>query len=408
MRSVSLALLRQKFASVWPMLDERARRLMAASEALVLAYGGVSLVHRACGLSRQAIARGIREIQGGARLAPGRLRRPGAGRKAITARDPQLLAALDRLIEPDTRGDPASPLRWVCKSTRTLAAALTRQRHPISYVKVAQLLHAQHYSLQGTRKTEEGADHPDRDAQFRHINATVEQALAAGIPVISVDTKKKELVGNYANAGRQWRQAKRARRVNGHDFPTPDVPRAYPYGIYDVGRNAGFVNVGTDHDTAAFAVASIRGWWRTEGRRLYPKARAIVITADAGGSNGARLRLWKWELQRFADATGRTLSVCHFPPGTSKWNKVEHRLFSFISSNWRGEPLQDYETIVHLIARTTTAKGLKVICRLDRRKYRTGRAVSDAEMQTLNLERDRFHGEWNYVITPRAQRAVRL
>jgi len=408
MRSVSLALLRQKFASVWPMLDERARRLMAASEALVLAYGGVSLVHRACGLSRQAIARGIREIQGGARLAPGRLRRPGAGRKAITARDPQLLAALDRLIEPDTRGDPASPLRWVCKSTRTLAAALTRQRHPISYVKVAQLLHAQHYSLQGTRKTEEGADHPDRDAQFRHINATVEQALAAGIPVISVDTKKKELVGNYANAGRQWRQAKRARRVNGHDFPTPDVPRAYPYGIYDVGRNAGFVNVGTDHDTAAFAVASIRGWWRTEGRRLYPKARAIVITADAGGSNGARLRLWKWELQRFADATGRTLSVCHFPPGTSKWNKVEHRLFSFISSNWRGEPLQDYETIVHLIARTTTAKGLKVICRLDRRKYRTGRAVSDAEMQTLNLERDRFHGEWNYVITPRTQRAVRL
>ena len=408
MRSVSLALLRQKFASVWPMLDERARRLMAASEALVLAYGGVSLVHRACGLSRQAIARGIREIQGGARLAPGRLRRPGAGRKAITARDPQLLAALDRLIEPDTRGDPASPLRWVCKSTRTLAAALTRQRHPISYVKVAQLLHAQHYSLQGTRKTEEGADHPDRDAQFRHINATVEQALAAGIPVISVDTKKKELVGNYANAGRQWRQAKRARRVNGHDFPTPDVPRAYPYGIYDVGRNAGFVNVGTDHDTAAFAVASIRGWWRAEGRRLYPKARAIVITADAGGSNGARLRLWKWELQRFADATGRTLSVCHFPPGTSKWNKVEHRLFSFISSNWRGEPLQDYETIVHLIARTTTAKGLKVICRLDRRKYRTGRAVSDAEMQTLNLERDRFHGEWNYVITPRTQRAVRL
>ena len=408
MRSVSLALLRQKFASVWPMLDERARRLMAASEALVLAYGGVALVHRACGLSRQAIARGIREIQGGARLAPGRLRRPGAGRKAITARDPQLLAALDRLIEPDTRGDPASPLRWVCKSTRTLAAALTRQRHPISYVKVAQLLHAQHYSLQGTRKTEEGADHPDRDAQFRHINATVEQALAAGIPVISVDTKKKELVGNYANAGRQWRQAKRARRVNGHDFPTPDVPRAYPYGIYDVGRNAGFVNVGTDHDTVAFAVASIRGWWRAEGRRLYPQARAIVITADAGGSNGARLRLWKWELQRFADATGRTLSVCHFPPGTSKWNKVEHRLFSFISSNWRGEPLQDYETIVHLIARTTTAKGLKVICRLDRRKYRTGRAVSDAEMQTLNLERDRFHGEWNYVITPRAQRAVRI
>jgi len=292
-------------------------------------------------------------------------------------------------------------LRWVCKSTRTLAAQLTRRRHPISYVKVAQLLHAQHYSLQGTRKTEEGADHPDRDAQFQHINATVKDALAAGVPVISVDTKKKELVGNYANAGRQWRRVKRAPRVNGHDFPTPDVPRAYPYGIYDVGRNAGFVNVGTDHDTGAFAVASIRGWWRAEGRRLYPKARTIVITADAGGSNGARLRLWKWELQTLADETGRALSVCHFPPGTSKWNKVEHRLFSFISSNWRGEPLRDYETIVHLIARTTTAKGLKVICRLDRRKYRTGRAVSDAEMQTLHLERDRFHGDWNYVIKPR-------
>jgi hypothetical protein len=402
---VSVELLRQKFASVWPMLDERARRLMAASEALVLAYGGVSVVRRACGLSRKAIARGIREIHGGARLEPGRIRRSGAGRKAITVRDPQVLAALDRLIEPDTRGDPESPLRWVCKSTRTLAVELTRERHPISHVKVAQLLHAQHYSLQSTRKTEEGADHPDRDAQFHHINAAVKRALAAGVPVISVDTKKKELVGNYANAGRQWRRAKRARTVNGHDFPAPDVPRAYPYGIYDVGRNAGFVNVGTDHDTAAFAVASIRGWWRAEGRRLYPKARAIVITADAGGSNGARLRLWKWELQKFADATGRALSVCHFPPGTSKWNKVEHRLFSFISSNWRGEPLRDYETIVHLIGRTTTAKGLTVICRLDRRKYRTGREVSDAEMKTLNLERNSFHGDWNYVIKPRGHGA---
>lgn len=408
MRSISLELLQQKFASVWPMLDERARRLMAASEALVLAYGGVSLVHRACGLSRQAIARGLQEIQAGARLAPGRIRRSGAGRKALTARDPELLAALDRLIEPGTLGDPESPLRWVCKSTRTLAAQLTRRRHPISYVKVAQLLHAQHYSLQGTRKTEEGADHPDRDAQFRHINATITDALAAGVPVISVDTKKKELLGNYANAGRQWRPTKQAPRVNGHDFPTPDVPRAYPYGIYDVGRNAGFVNVGTDHDTGAFAVASIRGWWRAEGRRLYPKARTIVITADAGGSNGARLRLWKWELQQLADETGRALSVCHFPPGTSKWNKVEHRLFSFISSNWRGEPLRDYETIVHLIARTTTAKGLTVTCRLDRRKYRTGRAISDAEMQTLNLERARFHGDWNYVIKPRGHGTRRV
>jgi hypothetical protein len=403
---VSVGLLRQKFVSVWPMLDERARRLMAASEALVLAYGGVSIVHRACGLSRKAIARGIREIQRGSPLEPGRIRGRGAGRKPITARDPRMLAALDRLIEPDTRGDPESPLRWVCKSTRALAAELARRRHPISHVKVAQLLHDQHYSLQSTRKTEEGADHPDRDAQFRHINATVKKALATGIPVISVDTKKKELVGNYANAGRQWRRAKQAITVNGHDFPSPDVPRAYPYGIYDVGRNEGFVNVGTDHDTAAFAVASIRGWWRAEGRHLYPTVREMVITADAGGSNGSRLRLWKWELQTFADETGRSLSVCHFPPGTSKWNKVEHRLFSFISSNWRGEPLRDYETIVNLIARTTTAKGLNVICRLDRRKYPTGREVSDDDMNTVHVARNRFHGDWNYVITPRHHAAM--
>ena len=402
------ALLRQKFAAVWPMLDERTRRLMAASEALVLPYGGVSRVHRACGLSRKAIAKGVREIQSGAVLEAGRVRRRGAGRKPLTARDPQLVAALDRLIEPDTRGDPDSPLRWVCKSTRVLAAELGRQRHPISHVKLAQLLHAQHYSLQGTRKTEEGADHPDRDAQFRYINARVKQALAAGRPVLSVDTKKKELVGNYANAGRQWRPVRQAPRVQGHDFPTPEVPRAYPYGIYDVGRNTGFVNVGTDHDTAAFAVASLRGWWRAEGRRLYGKAKTLLITADAGGSNGARLRLWKWELQKFADETGRALAVCHFPPGTSKWNKVEHRLFSFSSSNWRGEPLRDYETIVNLIARTTTAKGLKVICRLDRRKYATGRRISDDEMQHINLERDRFHGDWNYVIKPHRTAATKL
>ena len=402
------ALLRQKFAAVWPMLDERTRRLMAASEALVLPYGGVSRVHRACGLSRKAIAKGVREIQSGAVLEAGRVRRRGAGRKPLTVHDPHLVAAVDRLIEPDTRGDPDAPLRWVCKSTRVLAAELGRQRHPISHVKLAQLLHAQHYSLQGTRKTEEGADHPDRDAQFRYINARVKQALAAGRPVLSVDTKKKELVGNYANAGRQWRPVRQAPRVQGHDFPRPEVPRAYPYGIYDVGRNTGFVNVGTDHDTAAFAVASLRGWWRAEGRRLYGKAKTLLIPADAGGSNGARLRLWKWELQKFADETGRALAVCHFPPGTSKWNKVEHRLFSFSSSNWRGEPLRDYETIVNLIARTTTAKGLKVICRLDRRKYATGRRISDEEMQRINLERDRFHGDWNYVIKPHRTAGTKL
>jgi len=365
-----------------------------------LGYRGVTLVRRACGLSRKAITKGMREIQGAAGPSAERIRGPGGGRKRLTEANPRLLPALESLIESGTRGDPESPLRWICKSTRTLAAELTKKKHPVSHVKVAQLLHAQNYSLQSNRKTEEGADHPDRDAQFRHINHCVKKALAAGMPVISVDTKKKELVGNYDNAGRQWLTAKQPRQVSGHDFPGPEVPRAYPYGIYDLGLNAGFVNVGTDHDTATFAVASIRGWWRVEGRHLYPSASLIVITADGGGSNGSRLRLWKLELQKFADETGLALSICHFPPGTSKWNKIEHRLFSFISSNWRGEPLRDYETIVNLIAKTTTAKGLKVTCRLDRRKYPTGRKVSDQEMQRINLEPHQFHGEWNYVIKP--------
>jgi len=396
--------LQRKFAAVWPMLDERTRRVMAANEAMALGYGGVCAVRRACGLSRKAIAKGIQEIKSGSILAPGRIRREGAGRKALTANDPDLLDALDRLVAPEARGDPESPLRWTCKSTRTLAAQLTRKNHPISHVKVGQLLRAQDYSLQSNRKTEEGGDHPDRDAQFRHINAAVKAALAAGMPVVSVDTKKKELLGEYQNAGQQWLPAKHPRKVNGHDFPHPEVPRAYPYGVYDIGRNAGFVNVGTDHDTGAFAVASIGGWWRYEGRRLYPKAKTLLITADAGGSNGARLRLWKLALQQFADATRLAVSVCHFPPGTSKWNKIEHRLFSFISSNWRGEPLRDYETIVNLIAKTTTAKGLKVVCRLDRRKYPTGRTVTDEEMKAVNLERNKFHGDWNYVIRPRSWR----
>jgi hypothetical protein len=395
-----LAELTQKLRSLWPLLDERTRRLTAASEAVAFGYGGVSIVQRACGLSRKAIAKGIQELDAGSCPPEGRIRRAGAGRKPITETDTGLLRALECLIDCGTRGDPESPLQWVCKSTRALAAELTREHHPISYVKVAQLLHAQHYSLQSNRKTEEGDDHPDRDAQFRHINACVKASLAAGGPVISVDTKKKELVGNYDNAGQQWRAAKQPRPVSGHDFPDPEVPRAYPYGIFDLGRNAGFVNVGTDHDTGAFAVASIRGWWRFEGRDLYPAADQLMITADGGGSNGSRLRLWKLELQRLADEMGLVLSICHFPPGTSKWNKIEHRLFSFISSNWRGEPLRDYETIVNLIAKTTTAKGLTVTCRLDRRKYPTGRKVTDAEMKQVNLERNRFHGDWNYLIKP--------
>ena len=395
----TLAQLKAKFRTIWPMLDERTRRLTAASEAKALGYGGISLVRRACGLSRKAIRKGIRELATGESW-PGRIRRPGAGRKCITEFDPELVDRLEAMIEEETRGDPESPLRWTCKSTRAIAESLTRRQHPVSHTKVAQILHDLHYSLQGNRKSEEGDNHPDRDAQFRHINRAVKRYLAPDWPVISVDTKKKELVGNYSNGGQQWLPAKQPRQVRGHDFPQPDVPRAYPYGIYDIGRNTGFVNVGTHHDTGAFAVASIRGWWRHEGKRLYPKARKLLITADAGGSNGWRLRLWKLELQKFADESGLALSVCHFPPATSKWNKIEHRLFSFISSNWRGEPLRDYETIVNLIAETTTAKGLTVTCRLDRRKYPTGRKVTAEEMNQVNLYPDKFHGEWNYVIKP--------
>jgi len=374
--------------------------MMAANEAVQDGYGGISRISRACGLSRVTITKGIREL-GEAPVAAGRIRRPGGGRHPLLVRDPKLPRVLETLVEPLARGDPQSPLRWTCKSTRTLAAELARQQHPVSHEKVAQFLRELDYSLQGNRKTEEGTDHPDRDAQFQYINDHVRRALAAGRPVVSVDTKKKELVGNYENPGRQWRQSQSPARVKSHDFPDPAVPRAYPYGVYDLARNKGFVNVGTDHDTGAFAVASIRGWWRVEGQRLYPRARRVLITADGGGSNGYRLRVWKLELQKLADATTLSIEVCHFPPGTSKWNKVEHRLFSFISSNWRGEPLRDYETIVRLISGTTTAKGLAVSCRLDRRKYPAGRRVTDEEMKTIRITPQVFHGEWNYVIRPR-------
>jgi len=392
--------LEQKLGAVWPLLDERTRRLFAANEAASLGFGGVSAVQRACGLSRRAIAQGIREIQEGVVLEKGRIRRAGAGRKSVMVSDPTLMQALEKLIDSQTRGDPQSPLRWICKSTRAIAKELSKKRHPISHMKVAQLLHDLNFSLQSNRKTEEASDHPDRDAQFQHINTAVKKCLKQELPVISVDTKKKELIGNYDNAGQQWLAAKQPIKVQGHDFPNPEVPRAYPYGIYDLARNVGFVNVGTDHDTGEFAVASIRGWWRHEGRKIYPSAKKLLITADGGGSNGSRLRLWKLELQRLADETGLSISVCHFPPGTSKWNKVEHKLFSFITSNWRGEPLRDYETIVNLIAHTTTAKGLKVTCKLDRRKYPTGRKVSDEEMMRINIARNKFHGEWNYEIKP--------
>lgn len=397
---ISLTALRQKFKGVWNLLDERNRRLMAANEAKNLGHGGISLVHQACGLSRNTISNGVRQLNEGIFPPAGRLRKAGGGRKPISVTDPTLSNALEKIIEHGTRGDPESPLRWTCKSTRTIASQLSGKNHSVSHTKVAQMLHELGYSLQGNRKLEEGNDHPDRDAQFRHISGAVKKSLAQNLPVISVDTKKKELIGNYSNPGRQWLPAKQPTKVQGHDFPGPDVPRAYPYGIYDIGRNTGFVNVGTDHDTGAFAVASIRGWWRNEGRWLYPEAETILITADGGGSNGSRVRLWKVELQKFADETGLNIGVCHFPPGTSKWNKIEHRLFSFISSNWRGEPLLDYETIVKLIARTTTAKGLKVTCRLDRRKYPKGHKITDEQMKLIKVVPHNFHGEWNYTIKP--------
>jgi len=382
---------------LWSHLDEHARRLVAASKAVEPGYGGISRVSRACGLSRVTLTKGVEELQA-APLAPGRIRHEGGGRHALTSNDAGLTPALDSMVEPTARGDPESPLRWTCKSARVLAAELTVRNHPVSHTKVTQLLKESGYSLQGNRKGEEGENHSDRDAQFRHINRAVKSALRAGKAVISVDAKK-ELIGNYQNKGRQWGKKGTAKKVNGHDFPGPELPRAYPDGVYDLGLNAGFVNVGTDHDTGAFAVASIRGWWRAEGRRLYPGAQRFLITADGGGCNGWHLRLWKWEL-RLADQTRLALRVCHFPPGTSKWNKVEHRLFSFISSNWRGEPLRDYETVVGLIAATTTAKGLTVTCRLDRRKYPVGRKITDEELAQVNMKRDKFHGEWNYTIHP--------
>lgn len=391
--------LQEKVTRLWPHLDERGRRLFAANEARELGRGGVSLVSRICGLSRPTIIKGMRELDAPP-LPTGRVRRVGGGRKRLEEIDTKLADSLDALVEPVSRGDPESPLRWTSRSTRSMALELTAVGHRISHETVAQLLRYFGYSLQATRKIEEGQQHPDRDAQFRFINKEVRKALKAKRPVISVDTKKKELVGNYENSGRQWRPAKDPHRVEVHDFPTPDVPRAYPYGIYDLARNTGFVNVGTDHDTGEFAVASIRGWWRAEGRRLYPNASILLITADGGGSNGYRLRLWKVCLQALADEAGVMIRVCHFPPGTSKWNKVEHRLFSFISTNWRGEPLRDYETIVQLIAKTTTAKGLKVTCRLDRRRYTVGRKVTDAELAAVRLNPNSFHGEWNYTIRP--------
>jgi hypothetical protein len=387
-----------------PEMDERLRRQWAAAEARELGWGGASLVARATGLSRPTITAGLRELdqpdaQRAAQAA--RVRRPGGGRPPLTATDPGLLAALESLLEPVTRGDPESPLRWTCKSTRRLAEELTRQDHPVGPRTVAALLRAAGYSLQANRKTREGSRHPDRDAQFEFINASVARFVLADQPAISVDTKKKELVGDFKNGGREWHPGGHPEEVRVHDFLDKTLGKAIPYGVYDMVHDQGWVSVGIDHDTARFAAQSIRRWWYEMGQDRFPKASELLITADGGGSNGTRNRLWKVSLQALADELGLTLLVCHFPPGTSKWNKIEHRLFSFITQNWRGRPLVSLQAIVSLIASTSTSTGLIVKAALDTDHYDTAIKVSDEEMAALHLQRHEFHGDWNYTISPR-------
>lgn len=389
--------LRNKYAGIIPLLDERQRRLIAAADAISLGRGGVSKIARTSGLSRTTVHTGIAELREGGEPKEG-IRREGGGRKRISEQEPRLVKELEALLDPITRGDPMSPLRWTCKGTRQLADALSKKGYEISYPVVAELLHELGYSLQANVKMIEGKDHPDRDQQFEYINAQVKARLKKKLPVISVDTKKKELVGEYKNTGREWRKKGEPREVNTHDFPGKEIGRAVPYGVYDIGRDIGWVNVGSDNDTASFAIESIRCWWRSMGRRLYPDVKELLICADSGGSNGYRIRLWKVELQRLADTMGMDVTVCHFPPGTSKWNKVEHRLFSYISMNWRGQPLTSHEVIVNLIGATTTRSGLRVKARLDRKKYPTKVKVSDEEMGHLNIKPHKFHGEWNYTV----------
>jgi hypothetical protein len=401
--------IQRRFRFLSPFLDERMRRLVAAAESESIGYGGVSAVARATGVSRRAITDGIKELRKskrskGAAHTRSRVRREGAGRKRTTEKDPSLLADLDRLVDPVTRGDPESPLRWTCKSVRHLAEELQREGHSVSYQTVAELLHDLNYSLQANQKTVEGNQHADRNEQFEFINRKAERYLKQGEPVISVDTKKKELVGDFKNAGREWQIKGEPQPVRVHDFEIrqPDKGKVAPYGVYDLARNEGWVNVGVDHDTAAFAVESIRRWWRLMGLSSYPEAKRLLITADAGGSNGARVRLWKWELQKLADETGLEISVCHFPPGTSKWNKIEHRLFSFISQNWRGKPLISHEVIINLIAATTSKSGLEVKSALDSNLYPDKIRISDQQMAELRLKREAFHGDWNYRLLPRS------
>ena len=392
----------QRFMILSPFLDEKQRRLLAAAEARVLGAGSAPMVATVVGLSAATVRAGLQELNKPESVERKRVRRPGGGRKATAEIDPTLRSDLEALVAPGSRGDPQSPLRWTCKSTAKLTEELCAQGHVVSATTVRHLLHAMGYRLQANRKAREGDnDHPDRDAQFQHINDMVNEYQAKGQPVISVDTKKKELVGDFKNPGQEWQPKGEPEQVRTHDFPIEGLGKVAPYGVFDMTNNEAWVNVGTDHDTAAFAVASIRGWWQSMGSQAYPQASALLITADGGGSNNARCRLWRTELQALADETGLAIAVCHFPPGTSKWNKIEHRLFSRISQNWRARPLVSHEVIVNLIANTTTATGLKVRCQLDTNKYPTGVKVSDEELQSVRIERNAFHGDWNYVIQPR-------
>jgi transposase len=396
--------IKERFHSIGGALNERARRLFVASEARAYGYGGIAAVARATGVAPRTIGVGLRELEaieaGEEPVAAGRVRKPGGGRRKTTERDPTLLSDLRALVESTTRGDPESPLLWTAKSLRNLVAALRKQRHKVSKNLVSRLLKELGYSLQANRKRLEGTQHPDRNAQFEHINETIRRQLEANEPVISVDTKKKELVGSYKNAGRELRAQGEPEDVNVHDFGDDEKGKAAPYGVYDLQKNEAWVSVGISHDTAEFAVHSIRTWWNEMGVAKYPHATTLVITADGGGSNGYRLRLWKLELQGLVDELGFPITVCHLPPGTSKWNKIEHRLFSFITQNWRGKPLITHQVIVNLIAATTTTKGLIVKSRLDERTYAKGRRVSDHQLATVNLEPHKFHGEWNYTIHP--------
>jgi transposase len=399
---VDVKTLRRKYRAMAPGLTERSRRLWAAAEAAALGHGGVALVERATGISRSTITRGMREVESGAHeaLPPERARRAGGGRKLATEKDATLLADLEALVEPTTSGDPDSPLRWTSKSVRHLADELQAMGHEVSHRLVATLLHECGYSLQANRKTREGPQHPDRDAQFRYLADQVRRFQKRQQPAISVDTKKKELVGDFKNAGREWHPRGRAEPVRVHDFLIPEAGKAIPYGVYDLSRDEGWVSVGVDHDTASFAVKAIGRWWKVMGEPVYSRASSLLITADAGGSNGARVRLWKWELQRFANRTGLAITVCHFPPGTSKWNKIEHRLFSHIAMNWRGKPLVSLVAIVSLIGATRTATGLRVRSELDRGRYPMGIAVTDPQMARIQLAPHAFHGDWNYTIHP--------